>query len=224
MFYSVQGEGKLLGVPSVFVRASGCNLRCVWCDTPYASWQPEGEDWTVQRIVSEVGQYRARHVVLTGGEPVIMPQIAELCDVLRATGLHLTIETAATVYKPLAIDLASLSPKLANSTPHLRDGGRFAVLHEQNRLNVPVIQQFIDTSADFQLKFVVAEPGDLDEIDALLARLVGWQPSDVQLMPEGTDTATLARRTQWITEECKARGFRYSPRLHVDLYGNRRGT
>src|SRR5215211_2456212 len=99
IFFSVQGEGKLTGVPSVFVRASGCNLRCQWCDTPYASWQPEGEDVSVDRIVEQVVGYPAKHVVLTGGEPMIMPDIGPLCAALKGRGYHITIETAATVYK-----------------------------------------------------------------------------------------------------------------------------
>ncbi|HEY2587122.1 MAG TPA: 7-carboxy-7-deazaguanine synthase QueE, partial [Tepidisphaeraceae bacterium] len=187
LFYSIQGEGKLLGVPSVFVRASGCNLRCTWCDTPYASWSPEGEDVPVERIVERVRAFpAARQVVLTGGEPMIMPEIESLCDALKAADYHITIETAATVYRPLKVDLASLSPKLSNSTPHQREGGRFARVHEQNRLNVPVIQRFIDAAPDFQLKFVVAQESDVVEIRFILDQLSGWSPADVLLMPEGT--------------------------------------
>src|SRR5580765_102586 len=114
LFFSIQGEGKLTGVPSVFVRASGCNLRCVWCDTPYASWNPEGDDIPVDEIVQRVESFGAKHVVLTGGEPVIMPDIEPLCDALQFAGHHITIETAATVFKPMKLDLASLSPKLSN--------------------------------------------------------------------------------------------------------------
>src|SRR5437016_4254381 len=158
LFYSIQGEGKLAGVPAVFVRASGCNLRCVWCDTPYASWNPEGEDVAVDQIVRRVGEFGARHVVVTGGEPMIMPDISALCDALKGAGHHITIETAATVYKPVKLDLASLSPKLSNSTPV---GTAFEAAHERQRLNVPVIQQFIDASPDFQLKFVVSKESDL---------------------------------------------------------------
>jgi 7-carboxy-7-deazaguanine synthase len=224
LFYSIQGEGKLTGVPSVFVRASGCNLRCVWCDTPYASWDPEGDDVAVDEIVRRVARFDCKHVVLTGGEPMIMPDIVDLAKQLKADGCHITIETAGTVFKPIAVDLASVSPKLSNSTPHDREGGRFAVLHEKNRLNVPVIQQFIDTSPDFQLKFVVATEQDLAEIDALLMQLRHWQPADVLLMPEGTNAAVLASRAGWISDVCKTTGFRYCPRLHVELYGNQRGT
>ena len=224
LFHSVQGEGKLLGVPSVFVRASGCNLRCVWCDTPYTSWTPEGENVAVEEVVRRVMEFPARHVVVTGGEPMIMPDIISLCDALKAVDLHITIETAATVYQSVKLDLASLSPKLSNSTPHDRDGGKFAASHEKQRLNIPVIQKFIDTSPDFQLKFVVSSESDLAEIDAILGELKNWSPSDVQLMPEGIDVSTLNSRAGWIAEVCKRTGFRFCPRLHVMLYGHTRGT
>ena len=233
LFYSIQGEGKLVGVPSVFVRASGCNLRCTWCDTPYASWDPEGDDVPVEEIVRRVldapGPHVPQdsappHVVLTGGEPMIMPDVVELCAALKASGCHVTVETAATVYKPVEIDLASLSPKLSNSTPWDREGGRFAAAHERQRINVPVIQQFIDSSPSFQLKFVASRDADIEELQSLLGRLRRWQPSDVLLMPEGTDQATLDGRTEWLSDVCKRTGFRFCPRLHIALYGNTRGT
>jgi 7-carboxy-7-deazaguanine synthase len=221
LFYSIQGEGKLVGMPSVFVRASGCNLRCSWCDTPYASWKPQGENVPVDQIVQQITSYPTKHVVLTGGEPMIMPEIAQLCTALHEIGRHITIETAATIFQPLPIDLASLSPKLSNSTPH---GSEFAASHEQTRLNIPVIQQFIDSSPDFQLKFVVSREQDLSEIHEILQQLKQWQPSDIMLMPEGTDIATLNSRNNWIAETCKQTGFRFCQRLHVQLYGNTRGT
>jgi 7-carboxy-7-deazaguanine synthase len=224
LFYSIQGEGKLTGVPSVFVRASGCNLRCVWCDTPYASWNPEGADVSVAEIVRRVTEFGARHVVLTGGEPMIMPDIIELCEALHHRNHHITIETAATVFHPLKLNLASLSPKLSNSTPHEREDGKFAVMHERQRLNIPVIQQFIDASPDFQLKFVVSNDRDLDEIQEILEQLKGCEPSDVLLMPEGIDAATLNSRAGWIGDICKRTGFRFCPRLHIALFGNKRGT
>src|ERR1700689_5471254 len=104
IFHSIQGEGKLMGVPSAFIRVSGCNLRCVWCDTPYASWEPTGENMAVGAIVDRVTETGAKHVVLTGGEPMIMPEIGELCGLLKSRGHHITIETAATVFSPVEID------------------------------------------------------------------------------------------------------------------------
>jgi 7-carboxy-7-deazaguanine synthase len=224
IFYSIQGEGKLAGTPSVFVRVSGCNLRCTWCDTPYASWNPEGEEQSVEQIVERVLAHPSRHVVLTGGEPMIMPDIAELCAALKCRGRQITMETAATVYVPVEIDLASLSPKLANSTPHNRDGGRFAAAHEAHRINVRAIQKFIDTAPDFQLKFVISAPTDLREITTLLEQLRDWSPSDVLLMPEGIDASSLDSKSPWLGEICKQTGFRFCPRLHIALYGNQRGT
>jgi 7-carboxy-7-deazaguanine synthase len=224
LFYSIQGEGKLVGVPSVFVRASGCNLRCSWCDTPYASWDAEGEDVPVDGIVRRVLAFNAPHVVLTGGEPMIMPDIVELCRRLKAEGRHLTMETAATVYQPVGIDLASLSPKLANSTPLERAGGRFAAAHDRQRINTPVIQRFIDDSPDFQLKFVVSGETDVAEIQSLLKQVRGWEPSDVLLMPQGVTAAELDSRAGWLADACKRLGFRYCPRLHIALFGNTRGT
>ena len=97
IFYSVQGEGELTGVPSVFIRTSGCNLRCRWCDTPYASWNPEGTEMSIDQILAEVEKHPAAHVVLTGGEPMVARGIHELAARLRAVGKHITIETAGTI-------------------------------------------------------------------------------------------------------------------------------
>ncbi len=124
IFYSIQGEGILAGVPSVFVRLSGCNLRCAWCDTPYASWNPEGDYKMLGSIIADVRRRWPSHVVVTGGEPMIADKIVELTKGLKDIDLHVTIETAGTVYKPVVCDLMSISPKLANSTPRKREGGK----------------------------------------------------------------------------------------------------
>ncbi|MCW5965264.1 MAG: 7-carboxy-7-deazaguanine synthase QueE [Bryobacterales bacterium] len=223
IFYSIQGEGGLVGVPSVFVRTSGCNLRCVWCDTPYTSWTPEGEDLDVAAIVRTVQQHKAAtHVVLTGGEPMIAPQIVELSQQLAARRYHVTIETAGTVWQPVACHLMSISPKLQNSTPHERDGGRWAAQHDRLRIQLDVLKDLM-AGYPHQLKFVVEKPEDLDEITELCAQLEA-DPRNVLLMPEGRDAGILRERAIWLAEVCKQQGYRLSPRLHVDLWGDRRGV
>jgi 7-carboxy-7-deazaguanine synthase len=97
IFYSIQGEGELTGIPSVFVRTSGCNLRCSWCDTKYASWTPEGVEMSIEEIIAQVDEFGSRHVVVTGGEPMIAKGIHQLTVQLKDLGKHITIETAATV-------------------------------------------------------------------------------------------------------------------------------
>ncbi|MFZ4733980.1 MAG: 7-carboxy-7-deazaguanine synthase QueE, partial [Pirellulales bacterium] len=97
LYVSLQGEGLLAGTPSVFVRSSGCNLRCHWCDTPFTSWKPVGEEWGIERIVAAVVASGHRHVVLTGGEPLLFEDAIPLVNTLRRTGHHVTVETAGTI-------------------------------------------------------------------------------------------------------------------------------
>ena len=218
LFYSLQGEGSLVGVPSVFIRTSGCNLRCAWCDTPYTSWQPEGTELDLNRIVDEVRAHPARHVVITGGEPMIQPEMVPLTERLRALGMHITIETAGTVFQPVACDLMSISPKLSNSTP----GGSFAEPHDRLRIQPAVLRELM-ARYEYQLKFVVENPADVAEIRALREALDAPRER-VILMPEGTEHARLVERGQWLAEICKEEGLRFSPRLHIDLWGSRRGV
>ncbi len=225
IFYSLQGEGELTGVPSVFVRTSGCNLRCNWCDTPYASWSPEGTPMTVEAILAEVKKHPARHVVLTGGEPMIAKEIRELAAALKRLGHHITIETAATVPpEGIACDLASLSPKLAGSAPDDRLSATWRAKHESLRWQPDVVKAWIDAYG-YQLKFVVSAEEDVNEIETMLAQLGREIPrAKVLLMPEGVTVEALRAKAGWLGELCKSRGYRYAPRLHVELYGNRRGT
>ena len=146
IFYSIQGEGELTGVPSVFVRTSGCNLRCSWCDTKYASWKPEGDQIDIDQILTEVRKFPAKHCVVTGGEPMVAKGIHELMAALRQEGYHLTIETAATVSPGgIECDLASLSPKLSNSSPDPGEvGDGWAEKHEELRLQPDIIREWIN--------------------------------------------------------------------------------
>lgn len=211
LFYSIQGEGLLAGTPSAFVRVAGCNLRCAWCDASYAWSAEDGTERSVQEILDALAPYPSRFVVLTGGEPMRAPDTIELASRLRALGKHLTIETNATVQpRGIACDLASLSPKLshAGAPPH----------------DLETIRAWLEGYA-FQLKFVVRDAPDVEEIRQLLSALARPIPPErVLLMPEGVDPETLRARAAWIAEACKRHGFRFGPRLHVDLYGNRRGT
>ncbi|NDA25811.1 MAG: 7-carboxy-7-deazaguanine synthase QueE [Verrucomicrobia bacterium] len=224
IFHSIQGEGLLAGLPSVFVRTSGCNLRCNWCDTPYASWKPEGPEMSVEAVLQKISDWDCRHVVLTGGEPMIAPDLPALAAGLRQAGRHITIETAATVAPSgIACDLASLSPKLSNSTPPADRDPAWSKKHEDTRLRPQVIAEWIKTY-NSQLKFVVSSEKDLAEIKALLLQLPAVPSDRVLLMPEGTVSKTLASRTPWLLEICKREGFRFCPRLQIELFGHTRGT
>lgn len=222
IFHSIQGEGSLLGVPSVFVRTSGCNLRCTWCDTPYTSWKPEGNDMSVEDIAAAVKSYNCSHVVFTGGEPMIAPQASALTEIFHAAGLHITIETAGTVFHSLHCDLMSISPKLANSTPHERDGGLWSVTHDRLRYQPNILKRLIE-NYDYQLKFVLSSAADLAELQRMQADL-NVPAARIMLMPEGVTREAVAEKGLWLAELCKQHGYRYSPRLHIDLWGDKRGV
>lgn len=224
-FVSIQGEGSLVGVPSSFVRISGCNLRCVWCDTPNSSWQPEGVRETVGDLIAWCGQ-GPRHVVVTGGEPLLFAATAELCHGLRKAGHHVTVETAGTVWcEGIVADLMSVSPKLRHSTPR----GRAGRLHEQGRYNREVLRRLV-CSFDYQLKFCVrtdsaqALSDDLHEIEDTLAALDVKNRTRVFLVPEGTDAERLREGYRRLVDVCRTTGMRLGLRLHIDLFGHTPGT
>jgi 7-carboxy-7-deazaguanine synthase len=212
----------LAGTPSVFVRTSGCNLRCVWCDTPYTSWKPEGEERLLGDILADVRRRWATHVVVTGGEPMLADRIVDLTKGLKEIDQHITIETAGTAYQPVICDLMSISPKLANSTPTRREGGRWAEQHDRLRYRPDVLRQLM-TEYPYQLKFVVTSPDDLPEIEKVLTE-TDADRDRVLLMPEGTTAEAIYDKAKWIVDICKRERFRYSPRLQIDLWGDTRGV
>jgi len=164
--------------------------------------------------------------VLTGGEPMIAPEIHELAFQLQERGHHITIETAATVRpRGIACDLASLSPKLAHSAPDARLDDTWRRKHAELRWQPEVVADWIAAAPDYQLKFVVSSEADVAEIEGMLRETeCVIPPHKVLLMPEGVTVEALRARAGWLGGLCKARGYRYAPRLHIELYGNRRGT
>ena len=226
LFFSIQGEGELTGVPSVFVRTSGCNLRCRWCDTKYASWKPEGENVTINDLLEKVCSYPARHVVISGGEPMIAKGIKDFTRLLKESGKHITIETAGTIApNGIQCDLASLSPKLSDSTPKEGDISKEWIdRHESKRLDYGILSEWVN-SYNFQLKFVVSKEEEIKEIQNVITRIEGKiLPEKVLLMPEGIDPDTLRSRYDLLIDLCKENGYRLCNRLHIDLFGNTPGT
>lgn len=222
MFSSIQGEGVWAGVPSTFVRISGCNLRCQWCDTPYASWSPEGDHWSVPQIIESVNSRGVEHVVVTGGEPMLFEAVEELVGGLKGNGHVVTIETAGTVFRKMECDLLSISPKLANSTPP----GEWADRHEKIRTNLEPLAQLIAWH-NFQLKFVVKiDDGskDIDEVRQILEALPPIEKARIMLMAEGTDAASIHEAERKLVPYVIEHGWRLCPRWQIDLFGNTRGT
>ncbi len=215
IYKSVQGEGRLTGVPSVFVRTSGCNLRCWFCDTPYTSWRPEGRDYAVDEIIAEVEEWDCEHVVVTGGEPMLFAELIPLCDALRNRGRHITIETAGTLHLDVACDLMSISPKLATSAPSATRHPRWRRRHLRQRHRPEVIARLL-AEFDCQLKFVVDQSGDIDEIHGYLAELPQLDAARVLLMPQGRTAEEVAARADWGRAECAAHGWTYCPRMHLE--------
>jgi 7-carboxy-7-deazaguanine synthase len=224
IYRSIQGEGLLTGVPSVFVRTSGCNLRCWFCDTPYTSWEPEGSDLSVDEIVAQVEEWNCRHVVVTGGEPMLFAELIPLCDRLRKIGRHVTIETAGTLYLPVACDLMSISPKLASSTPTVERHAHWSRRHERDRHRPRVIRRLLAEYPDHQLKFVVDSPVDLDEVERYLDEFPPVGLDRVLLMPQGTDSPQLAARAAWLRPYCQSHGLVFCPRKQIEWFGPVRGT
>ena len=226
LFFSIQGEGELTGIPSVFVRTSGCNLRCRWCDTKYSSWTPEGENVDIEELVERVCSYPARHVVITGGEPMIAKDIKEFVDLLKQSGKHITIETAGTIApNGIQCDLASISPKLSDSTPEKGEiSEEWIERHDSTRIDHDILNEWID-SYEFQLKFVVSRREEINEVKCIIDKIESdILPEKVLLMPEGTDSETIHSRYDMLVDLCKENGFRMCNRLHLNLFGNTRGT
>ncbi|GAB3666049.1 7-carboxy-7-deazaguanine synthase QueE [Halopiger thermotolerans] len=228
LFESLQGEGTLAGVPSVFVRTSGCNLRCWFCDSYHTSWEPTHATMSLAEIVAEVERYDADHVVLTGGEPLLHEASVDLLERLDDRGYHTTVETNGTIHRDAPIDLASISPKLESSTPtperDPKGEGEWEKRHEDARIDLEALAALVE-DYDYQLKFVVTDDADMPEILDLLEELRGVadvpvRDGNVLLMPEGATRERLAETRTRVADLAMEYGFRYTPRLHVDLWND----
>lgn len=250
---TIQGEGKLAGVPSLFVRLSSCNLRCIWqmqdgsfcrCDTTYASFHP---DQTIEISVEDTVSWLShnlgniKHVVVTGGEPLLQKKaLANLCKSIKEKlNVHITMESNGTLFDEEVakwVDLFSISPKLSNSVPNadklaaynLKESGPFK-FHAERRVNINALQSYIDlcnsSDKELQLKFVVGQQNDYIEIkNDFLSRLENYRSEDILLMPLGATQEELAQSTPMVLEMSIANGWRYTPRVHIDLFGSKQGV
>jgi 7-carboxy-7-deazaguanine synthase len=213
IFHSLQGEGLLVGVPSVFVRLSGCPSRCRWCDTKYAWDYDAGTACEPAELTVQVNHWSCSHVVITGGEPMANPDLSprpgltDLTRGLRRSGKHITIETSGVVFVPgLVCDLMSISPKL----------------DERQHGLMPILQSLIE-AYPYQLKFVVESAEDWPQIERCINQLPGLDRQRVMLMPQAATAEELATRSQMVVELCKQTGLRFCPRLQIALWGGRRG-
>jgi organic radical activating enzyme len=212
IFTSIQGEGVSAGTPSVFVRLQGCRVGCTWCDTKYSWDQDHGEAMTLEALLDRIKGAAMPNVVVTGGEPLEHPSLVPLVTGIKALGLRVELETAGTLPPPpdLPVDQWNVSLKLAHSgVPVAR------------RLRPDAIERFRELGAWF--KFVVADEGDLDEVLALQARY-GLPTERILLMPLGMRREEQQVLMPRVIEWCRRHGFRFSPRLHILIWGPRRGV
>ena len=220
IYDSFQGEGPWAGTASLFVRTSGCNLRCWFCDTPYTSWDPQGDQQSLEQLAEQVANSKSPHAVITGGEPMLAPQLTELTDICRREHKFITIETAGTVDRAVECDLMAISPKLRNSTP---DDGKWAARHEQTRHQPAVIESLFRRYKCI-LKFVIDVQEDISEVVSYVHDFPGVSADDVWLMPQATTPEELAQKTDWVKAKADSLGFRFSSRLHIAQFGNMRGV
>jgi 7-carboxy-7-deazaguanine synthase len=214
------------------------------CDTPYSSHKPEKNimeiDDIIEIVIDNTQPYNIRHIVISGGEPTMQTEaLEELVERLSFLEYHITIETNATIFsEKLAkfVNLVSMSPKLSSSTPwkeNMKNTGidfneKWAQKHEKTRFKPDIINNWVNFSRyygnDFQLKYVISEPDDVIEINQVLTLLDNENilPSDICLMPEGIDIDSLNKRTSWMLEEAIKHGWRFTPRLHINLFGKNR--
>lgn len=229
-FATLQGEGKFLGVPSYFIRTTGCNLRCAWknkdgsvtlCDTPYSSHKPEvGVDLDFKSIIDKLESSNIKHIVITGGEPMLQSDLIKIISAFRGAEYHITIETNATMFRPLGKDVfVSMSPKLSSS--YAVTDEKMLLLHKQNNLWKESARQYMKEN-DYQFKFVVNSLDDFEEIIAAEKEL-NIPKDKIYIMPQGIDEKQLKETLKMVFNKCVELGYNLTPRLHIDIFGNKRG-
>jgi len=244
VFSTIQGEGKYMGTACTFIRLSGCNLRCSWrnqdgsetlCDTPYSSFKPERNKKPILETVKLVNSLKHNHIVISGGEPFMQEGLVELVYELKNSGNFVTIETNGTTFLNTEADFISISPKLSSSA-----NGKFKEMQNKNRIDLEELTKFL-LRYDCQLKFVANTEDDINEIKDLIDQLclslvkeshkLGRPTKTnsenianlVWLMPQGVSAAQLNDKAQWIWEVCEQEGWNFSDRLHVRIWGHKRG-
>jgi 7-carboxy-7-deazaguanine synthase len=170
-----------------------------------------------------VEEWDTRHVVVTGGEPMLFAEMIPLCERLRAAGRHLTVETAGTLYLPVVCDLMSISPKFASSAPAAEAHPHWHRRHERERHRPQVIRQLIG-EYEYQIKFVIDSPADLAVVERYLVELPEIARERVLMMPQGIEQAELDSRAAWLRPYCEVRGLVFCPRKQIEWYGPVRGT
>lgn len=205
----------------MFIRLAGCPLRCRWCDTKYAWDQTAGAHYSAEKIIQIVQQWPSKSAVITGGEPMVNPDLPQLAHALKASDKHITTETAGIAFIPdLPCDLMSISPKLSNSTP---TDPELAAIHEDSRFDIAVLRELID-NYEYQLKFVLDSENDLPEIQQTLKEIGNVDSAKVMLMPQAATRDELLAKSPMVAELCKKTGFAFCQRLQVLLWNGKRGT
>jgi 7-carboxy-7-deazaguanine synthase len=223
-----------VGVPSVFVRLTGCNLRCEWlnedntttkCDTAYTSFDPEPPiKRAVRDVFNEIVDFKCKHVVITGGEPFLQREVKELIDLLVMNGNFVTVETNGTINLETSANFLSISPKLKSSCLKT---SKYYEMHEDNRIYLPTLAKLTENYRH-QLKFVVNAHEDIKEIEALILAIEGmtkhsYDQSNIYLMPQGVEPHQF-NKMSWIVEEAVRRNWNVTDRLHVRIWGQKRGV
>lgn len=239
MHLAIQGEGPDMGLPTIMVRTSGCNLRCQFSDTDFcdawmSSWKPEKPKYDLEDLL-DLFRYnpQIKDLILTGGEPTMHKEImSDLNKFCETHDIQLSIETNGTIelesYELDYFKYIIISPKMDNSLPRFGTTTPYGIsvtkkdfeLHYKNMINLNIFNNVTDMSNVF-FKIVISGNNDLSEANYLIDRY-NVQDDNVFLMPAGGTREELIPKYSKIMEMCLANGYRFSPRIHIIGYDDRR--